>query len=265
MLLRRIVPSGRLDSGPPVKKDGPLSLDLALVIAPDGRQIFGTDISQVRTNTFVPKSIPGGSALDNQSTAYWSSTTNTASLIAKNNTKFSVCFTFQLNALAQANKYIAQTKDGSASQAAVIFGYVANSVEIYSVGFTGTDPRTGSQIVVSDLAPHTVCYSYDGATWSGALDGKIIFSVARTFNLNFTANACTLFSAIGGANVFNGKIQQWATWGRGLSLEQMALVTRAPWSIYEDSVREILIAAGGGGGANWLTSGYWRNRNYGAE
>src|SRR5439155_1685078 len=60
---------------------------------------------------------------------------------------------------------------------------VNNTVEFYASGFTGSDPRPGSGIVLNDTNFHHIAYKYDGVTWAGFLDGQPVFSVARTFSL----------------------------------------------------------------------------------
>jgi Concanavalin A-like lectin/glucanases superfamily len=76
---------------------------------------------------------------------------------------------------------------GGVGQTALIYGYVASTVEFYATGFTGSDPRTGSQITVNDTFWHHIVYDYDGTTWSGYKDGVQIFSTARTFSLSTIA------------------------------------------------------------------------------
>lgn len=240
----------------PVSK-GPLALGLSYVIGPDGSQLFGTVTTPIETGAFLPVAIGGGLARSNQGAAWWNATENVAKILAPTNTAFTIVFTIQLNALGQTNKYIAQIKDASTNQFAVIYGYVSGTFEIYAVGNTGVDPRTGSQIVVNDLAVHTVGYSYDGVTLTGALDGKIVFSVAKTFNLNFTANAGTLYSAISGGNLLSTKIQLWSTHDRGLNLEELSELTKNHEKIFQVIPAEIPIAAAAAafsGNANSVTT-----------
>lgn len=243
-MFRRIKQTDRVHSSNLVPvSTGPFALGLSYVIGPDGSQLFGTVTTPIETGTFLPVSIGGGLARSNQGAAWWSATDNVAKILAPTNIAFTIVFTIQLNALGQTNKYLAQTKDGGSNQFAAIYGYVAGAFELYAVGYTGTDPRTGSQITVNDLAVHTIGYSYDGVTLTGALDGNIIFSVAKVFNLNFAANAATLYSAISGGNLLNTKVQLWSTHDRGLNFEELSELTKNHEKIFQTKPSALPISA----------------------
>lgn len=77
------------------------------------------------------------------------------------------------------------------NDAAIIYQFVSDKVEYYSGVFSGSDPRTGSQIslAASDTTtPHLIMYRYDGTNWSGGLDGSIVFNVVRAFSIGTSTN-----------------------------------------------------------------------------
>lgn len=143
-----------------------------------------------------------------------------------NNFTFSLWF--KSNSTSQTNKYILSRNDSACAgtdQAAIIYNFVANQVEFYSVNYTGTSPRTGSQLTISDTNWHHIVYAYDGSTWAGYLDGASIFSVARTFSLSsaaltggwYMAGAC---QGAAGQRV-NGLIDEVAIWSRALHANEI--------------------------------------------
>ena len=71
-------------------------------------------------------------------------------IVTPDATGISIVGTFQLGATGQTNKYLAyELNTTTLKQAAIIFGYVANTLEFYCDNYSGTDPRTGSGIVSS--------------------------------------------------------------------------------------------------------------------
>lgn len=102
---------------------------------------------------------------------------------------------------SQAWSYIAWVTGGSGSQyissrlndAAVIYNYSAGNIEFFSNTYTGTNPRTGSQIALANgdtVTPHMIVYRYNPTIpeWSGWKDGVKIFSIAATFGVGTSAN-----------------------------------------------------------------------------
>lgn len=85
----------------------------------------------------------------------------------------------------QVNRYLLSRDNIAGTQeASVIYGWAAKQIEFFATGYTGSDPRTGSQLQIDDLNWHHVAYTYDGVTYAGYKDGTNVFSVARTFALN---------------------------------------------------------------------------------
>ena len=109
-------------------------------------------------------------------------------------------------------------------QHAIIVGFVDDAVEFFSTGFTGSDPRTGSQISVPDnTSIHQYAYTYNGSTWTGYLDGIEVFSTSRTFSLAPTIHAtptCSIFSS-GAANYCDGAMVSFSIHNRALSPQEI--------------------------------------------
>lgn len=134
-------------------------------------------------------------------------------------TLFSWSILFRITDTTVTNSYLTE-RGGPTDQAAIIYGFVAHTVEFYGGGgFTGTDPRTGSQISVNDTLWHLVTYCYDGVTWAGYLDGIQQFSVSRTFSLNTNSvgPAWYIGGADGGTNVTKAEIAAVYAWNRALA------------------------------------------------
>lgn len=146
--------------------------------------------------------------------------------------QFAVMLTFQLNALGQTQKYLA-IEGQSTRQAAVIYGFVANTVEFFSQGHSGTDPRAGSQIVINDLLPHTIIYTYDGAVFRGFLDGVEKFAVTKAFSINPNAGGA-LGAASSSANIANLTLLAHARFSRGLPRECARVLSGNPWRLFAD-------------------------------
>lgn len=103
--------------------------------------------------------------------------------------EWTVSFWIRVNQ-AQTQKYVF---NGGAW--AVIYGYVADTVEFFASSYTGSDPRPGSQITIAVGGWYHVAYVYRSGTWSGYLDGQRIFSVARSFTLGPQSATAYLYAA----------------------------------------------------------------------
>lgn len=113
---------------------------------------------------------------------------------------FGVSFWFKPSSIVGTpNDYIL---DKQPNRWAIIFGFVAATIEFFSVGHTGDNPRTGSQILLSDTEWHHIIYNYDGATWAGYLDGSSVFSMSATFTLDTTLNNPLFVGCTGGTASF---------------------------------------------------------------
>jgi hypothetical protein len=110
------------------------------------------------------------------------------------------------------------------NDAAIIYGFTADTVEFFSIGYTGSDPRPGSGISLpaSDTTtPHMIVYRYNNGTWSGFKDGSQVFSVTRSFELPHSV-APTYLGSDSGSNVYNGKCYDAQFYERGLSSTEIA-------------------------------------------
>ena len=140
---------------------------------------------------------------------------------------FTISVWFKPAVLTQTNRYLlSKLKTGTDVDNAysIIWEYVDNTIEFYSGDYTGTAPRTGSGISISDTSWHHVVYSYDGTTWAGYKDGTNVFSVARTFSLNSSNKPLILgnLNAVGGNFFANGSIDDVRIYNRALSADEIA-------------------------------------------
>lgn len=109
---------------------------------------------------------------------------NDSSMLRVSN-NFTLSLWFKPSSTTQSNKYILSRNNSvGTNQSAIIYEYVNDQVEFYATGYTGSDPRTGSQIPIIDTNWHNITYSYNGTTWAGYLDGVNVFSTSRTFGLS---------------------------------------------------------------------------------
>ena len=101
---------------------------------------------------------------------------------------------------------------------AIIYEYVSDKVEFFGSGYSGDNPRTGSQITLDDTDWHHIAYSYDGTDWIGYKDGVSIFSLTPTFTLNNSAPSNYFIgSATAVANFANIKISELGIFDRGVN------------------------------------------------
>ncbi len=172
--------------------------------------------------------------------------------VAVNNTSFAIVGTIASRNLAQTNAYLAFIRDGGGggNQAAVLYEFVNNTVEFFAPNFTGSDPRTGSGIVMPDTAAHTFGYSYNGTNYSGWLDGVLVFSITRAFSCNVasTGLVSSILSA-GGANTASVGLLQWATFSSGKNNAEMAALTGNPWQLFAPQARALWAVDTAAGGA----------------
>lgn len=108
-----------------------------------------------------------------------------------------------------------------ANQYALLWEYVNDQVEFFAAGYSGSDPRTGSAIPLTDTNWHHLVYSYDGSTWAGYKDGAVVFSVSRTFSLASGAGALHLAAANGATNNADVQLDEVALYSTGLSASRV--------------------------------------------
>lgn len=221
-------------------------------------QVADTDVagrsglSRVGTGHALSATPAGLGVSQNGGANVWQ--TNTLGQTVGAGPHFTVMLTFRLNSLGQTQKYL--VVDGSSTrQAAVIYGYVANAVEFFSSGHSGTDPRTGSQIVINDLLPHTVIYTYDGVTLRGFLDGVEKIAVAKNFTL-LVGSSQTGF--IGGSsasgNVSNATFLAHARFNRGLPRDVARELSANPWQLFANPEGDDDYVLRGAGGSSLIVT-----------
>ena len=146
-------------------------------------------------------------------------TATSPSLTLTNN--FTISFWMKANTLSDGNRYIIHKENSGDSAYGILWEYVNNTIEFYSAFYSGSNPRTGSGIVVDDLLWHHIAYTYDGVTWSGYKDGVAVFSVARTFAFSQTGGNLVIGCYSVGNNVYNGSLDNITIYNKGLSQAQI--------------------------------------------
>lgn len=207
-----------------------INAGLVALFDQNGRNLVDQKLSLADVGTFTKRFTASGIGLSNGGTAYKTASGSIANLIAPRDTAFTVLGVVAPNTTGLTNTYFAQ--QSGTNQIGVIYGYVANSIEFFAPGFTGSDPRTGSALVISDALPHNFCYSYDGSNWSGCLDGKVIFNTPRTFNLQGSRTGGVLYAASGGVSPTNATFNLWAVFNAGVPLAVQRQLTENPWQLF---------------------------------
>jgi hypothetical protein len=139
---------------------------------------------------------------------------------------FTLAVWTKVNALS-GNSYVVTNYQ---NRSTILWGYVANSYEFYTSTYTGDNPRTGSAIAVSDTEWHHIAYTYDGTTWSGYLDGSVVFSGGASFTLTEGTSVFIIMSANGSVAPFNGAVDDIRIYDRGLTAGEIG-------EIYNPSTR----------------------------
>ena len=229
-------------AGTGVNWQHPIAKYLTLLVDGTGRDVTtGTFLSS--SGSIDKAATTKGIGTGSLGTGYYSnSSTLDRRFVANNNTRFAIIGTIASRDLLQTNKYLAFLRDtgGVGNQAAVIFEYVDNTIEFYAFGYTGSNPRTGSGIIIPDTAAHTFGYSYNGSNYTGWLDGTLVFSTTRTFDLNIasTALVSSLLSA-NGSNTASATLLQWATFSQGMPSSVMQSLTANPWQLFAPATKPV--------------------------
>ncbi len=135
-------------------------------------------------------------------------------------TAFTISFWFKATSNAQFQTYILSKLNAAASDNnwSILYEYVNDTIEFYAGGYSGSAPRTGSGILVSDTNYHHIVYTYDGSTWEGYKDGTNIFSVSKTFSLaTGGSNNLWMFTFNGTSNKVNASIDEIGLWNRKIT------------------------------------------------
>jgi len=136
---------------------------------------------------------------------------------------FAISLWFKPALLGQTATYLlGKLNDaGNDNTYSIIWEYAGDSVEFYSGSYTGSNPRAGTSIAISDTNWHNVIYTYNGSLWQGYLDGNQEFSTEATFSL-IPSNNNLLFGLFdSGAPVFNGLMDEVAIYNRALSAAEI--------------------------------------------
>jgi hypothetical protein len=131
---------------------------------------------------------------------------------------FTIEFWFKSNNTTQSQTYVIGEP---VNIWAILYEYVDDTIEFYSAGFTGSDPRPGTGMQISDQTWHHVAYTYDGSTWSGYLDGVQQFSVSRTFSLQTSTNGVYIGSANGSLAFVQHTMDELRIWNLARTASQI--------------------------------------------
>ena len=138
---------------------------------------------------------------------------------------FTISFWMKSANINQTNRYMISRASGGDNDYSVIYGYTSQSLEFYSGRFSGTNPRTGSSITITDTNWHHIAYSYRPGEWSGYRDGARVFTAAATFTLTMTSGAFFGLATFAGASAFfafAGMLDDVKFRARGLTANEVA-------------------------------------------
>ncbi len=131
---------------------------------------------------------------------------------------FTFGFWMKSGSLSQTEKYLVTRGTGTGGvQVSIIYQYVANTVEFYTVG---ADTRTGSQILVPDMDWHHIVYTRTGSDFDGYLDGqkRDIKDIADVLPLlpYLTIGGADPLRDGGGLNLYEGLLDDVVVMTRGV-------------------------------------------------
>ena len=219
--------------GPNIVKDGlVLYLDAGSpnsyingVSGTSWKDISGNGYNGVLTNGPTYNTANGGSIVFDGTNDY--TNLGTALNFSNYNTSgFTISFWVKLNNTSQFNKYLFSklTNAGNDNQFSIVYGYVANTYELYGgVGGVGANQtiRTNSQIIVNDTNWHNLTYSV-GVTTTGYLDGVVKFTnnyASLTYTTSTNNSYLTTFAT---ASAFlNSNVATMQLYNRTLSSQEI--------------------------------------------
>gem|GEM_PF-6296083 len=146
--------------------------------------------------------------------------------------EFTIVLWMKPGNLTQTNKYILSKLGPGDNTYAIIWEYLNDNIEFYSSSYTGSNPRTGSNIPITNTNWHHIVYTYNGSIWAGYRGGENIFSLSRTFSL--TTSTGNLFlghfegvSTCGGSSCgFNGITDEAKIYNRALTAGEICAVCK---------------------------------------
>lgn len=149
---------------------------------------------------------------------------------------FCICLRVKRNG-SQSSKYLLSRLNATESDSdwALVYGYIADSVEFHGAGYTGTtNPRVGSAISIADDLWHAIAYRYDGTEWAYWLDGaKTVIDGAADFALATTGSSRgLLFGTFDGSGWYwDGQLDHCRLFGGTLPSDaELAAWTASPFT-----------------------------------
>lgn len=139
---------------------------------------------------------------------------------------FSVLMGFRAGSLAASNNYVYEEDLSGSVQLALLYGFVSQKIEFFSVGGVGGNPRTSSQINVPDLNLHLYGYTYKGQSneWASWFDGvKTVINANISFipaNASPASADRRFLDANGGGAPTNGFVLFFYVWNRYVDMAQ---------------------------------------------
>lgn len=128
-------------------------------------------------------------------------------------TNFTFSMWFKANNNSQTQKYLM----GKGNSYAIIYEYVDNQIEFTSSAYTGDNPRTNSQMPLTDVLWHYITYTYDGATLKGYMDGIQLVLQPKVFTLITNSLDLYIGSANPAGNYVGGSFDEFRLWNRALT------------------------------------------------
>lgn len=99
---------------------------------------------------------------------------------------------------------------------AILWEFVADQAEFFASPYTGDNPRTNTGMTLTTSWQHVV-YTYNGTHQLGYLNGSVTVNEAKTFNISPLADDAAIGAYSGGANWFDGQIDEVGFWDRALT------------------------------------------------
>lgn len=179
-----------------------------------------TTVGSPPLNVGPAVSFPGlsvGVSFDGSSQRARTSTTNAVGL---GTSDFTLIFFVSFPNISRTNDYLY----GRGNAGDIIYGYTANTIEFFSASYSGTNPRTGSGISISDANTHMIVYRKEGTTWEGYKDNVNVFSITSSFSLSPTAQTVTLAAAASNADPCECTIYDMQAYNVALSTAELTSI-----------------------------------------
>jgi hypothetical protein len=204
------------DSASPVFRDGAYvaAPSLSTIAVPPGYAGLGSGYQYNSSNQRVSAYVNTSGANDGTPAVLFGGSASSAWSIA-----------IWVTGAASASKYLASR----INEAAIIYQFVTDKVEFFSIGYTGTNPRTGSQISLAGsdtTTPHWIVYVYNNGVWQGYLDGVQVFNLSASFALPMTGNLMYLSTDGSGSRAFSS-LYDFQVYDKALTSTQITAIWAA--------------------------------------